>query len=65
MKDQYISNKIVSIGVQSFPDIRKKPCLCVMDGNECTVLGTFKNEECAKFFMKNLAKLTGALEIPE
>lgn len=65
MKEQYISNGTISIGVQSFPDIRKKPCLCVMKGNECTVLGTFRNEECAKFFMKKLAELTGALEAPE
>lgn len=65
MKDQYISNGTISIGAQSFPDIRKKPCICVMEGNECTVLGTFRNEECAKFFMEKLEKLTGALEVPE
>lgn len=65
MKDQYISNTRISIGVQSFPEIGNKPCLCVVEGNECTVLGTFRNEECAKLFMRKLARLTGTLEIPE
>lgn len=65
MKDQYISNGTISIGVQNFPDIRKKPCICVMEGNVCTVLGTFRNEECAEFFIEKLAELTSAKEVVE
>lgn len=65
MKDQYISNGTISIGIQNFPDIRKKPCICIMEGNACTVLGTFRNEECAKLFIKKLARLTGAMEVAE
>lgn len=30
----------VKIGAYRFPD-RKKPCLCVVKGNECTVYGSF------------------------
>lgn len=65
MKSQYISNGIISIGIQNFPDIRKKPCICVMERNECTVLGTFKNKECAEFFMEKLEALTGAIKKEE
>lgn len=65
MNNQYITNGKISIGVQNFPDIRKKPCICVMEENVCTVLGTFKNEECAEFFMEKLARLIGAMEVVE
>ena len=43
-----------------FTDIRKKPCICVKQGNECYVLGTFKNKDDAEFFVDKLAELTSA-----
>lgn len=59
----YVSNGDISIGYEMFTDIRKKPCICVKQGNECFVLGTFKNKDDAVFFVDKLATLTSAKEI--
>lgn len=56
MNNQYITDDTISIGFQHFPDIRKKPCICVREGNSVTVLGTFRNEECAEFFIKKIIR---------
>ena len=58
----YVSNGDISIGYEIFTDIRKKPCICVKQGNECFVLGTFKNKDHAVFFVDKLATLTAAKE---
>jgi hypothetical protein len=58
----YVSNGDISIGYEIFTDIRKKPCICVKQGNECFVLGTFKNKDDAVFFVDKLATLTDAKE---
>ena len=58
----YVSDGDISIGYEMFEDIRKKPCICVKQGNECFVLGTFKNKDDAVFFVDKLATLTAAKE---
>jgi hypothetical protein len=58
---EYIVRKNVMIGYEHMNEIRKKPCICVREGNCCYVLGTFKNDDDAKFFIDKLAKLTGAV----
>lgn len=63
MSNKYVTNGTISIGFQYFKDIRKKPCVCVMERNEITVLGTFSNKENAELFMKKLEELTGAKEM--
>lgn len=49
----------VKIGAYRFPD-RKKPCLCVEDGNTCVVYGYFHDAEAASEFMDKLGSLVGA-----
>lgn len=61
----YVSNGDISIGYEMFADIRKKPCICVRQGNEIFVLGTFKNKDDAVFFVDKLATLTSAKEIEQ
>lgn len=58
----YVSDGKIHIGYEMFPDIRKKPCIVVRQGNEIFTLGTFKDKECAVYFMDKLAELTGAKE---
>ena len=41
---------------------RKKPCIVVREGNETTILGTFKNIGDAEFLVDKLAELTNAKE---
>lgn len=53
------NNENVSIGAFKFPD-RKKVCLCVEKGNQCTIYGTFNSESGATEFMNELGKLVGA-----
>ena len=56
-----ITNKNdMGIGVYKFPD-RKKPCLCIRNGNEIVVYGTFTNDEVANDFMNELGKFLGAV----
>ena len=61
----YVSGGNISIGYEIFTDITKKPCICVKQGNECYVLGTFKNKDDAEFFVDKLAELTNAKGVTE
>lgn len=58
----YVSDGNIYIGFEMFSDIRKKPCIVVREGNETTILGTFKDIECAVYFIDKLAGLTRAKE---
>jgi hypothetical protein len=42
-----------------FPD-RKKPCLCVEEGNQCVVYGHFNTVEGADKIMDILGRMVGA-----
>jgi len=44
------------IGYSTFPD-RKKPAICVMEGNRVYSLGTFTDEKRAQFFIDKLYEL--------
>ena len=46
----------ISIGAYMFPD-RKRPCLCIEEGNECVVYGHFNSSVGADEFMNKLAEL--------
>lgn len=61
----YVSDGNIHIGFEMFPDIRKKPCIVVRQGNEIFTLGTFKNKDDAVFFVDKLAELTSAKESEE
>lgn len=61
----YVSDGNMHIGFEMFPDIRKKPCIVVRQGNEIFTLGTFKNKDDAVFFVDKLAELTSAKESEE
>ena len=47
------------IGAYRFSD-RKKPCLCIEEGNRIVVYGHFNTFEGAEEFMERLGKLVGA-----
>lgn len=47
------------IGAYRFPD-RKKPCLCIEEGNSIVVYGHFNTFEGAEKFMERLGKFVGA-----
>lgn len=49
----------ISIGAYMFPD-RKKPCICVEEGNHITVYGHFNTIDGAEKFMDILGKMVGA-----
>lgn len=49
----------VKIGAYKFSD-RKKPCLCIEEGNKIVVYGHFNSSECAEEFMKKFSELVGA-----
>ena len=49
----------ISIGAYMFPDI-KRPVLCISEGNEVVVYGTFNTVEGADKFMTALGKLVNA-----
>ena len=55
-----LTNGKVSIGAYMFPD-RKRPSLCIEEGNQIMVYGSFHNEEQASEFMNKLGKLCGAI----
>lgn len=61
----YVSDGNISVGYEIFADIRKKPCIVVRQGNECYILGTFKNNDDAVFFVDKLAELTSTKELEE
>jgi hypothetical protein len=54
-----LTNGKISIGAYVFPD-RKKPCLCVEEGNQCVVYGHFNTVEGADKFMDILGRMVGA-----
>lgn len=49
----------ISIGAYMFPD-RKRPCLCISEGNQLVVYGYFKSSAGADEFMNKLGKLVRA-----
>ena len=55
-----IKNEKISIGAYLFPD-RKKPSLCIEQGSEIVVYGTFNSIEQADEFMNKLAELCGVV----
>ena len=59
---KYVTNGNIKIGYEVHPDIRKKPCIVVSQGNTSYILGTFSNMENAEFFIEKLAEMTNAKE---
>ena len=49
----------IRIGAYMLPD-RKRPCLCISEGNQSVVYGYFHNIECADEFMNKFGKLVSA-----
>ena len=54
-----LTNGKISIGAYMFPD-RKKPCLCIEEGNQIVVYGHFNTKEGANEFIEKLGKMVGA-----
>jgi hypothetical protein len=54
----------ISICAYMFPD-RKKPCLCIEEGNQSTVYGHFNTAEGAEKFMTILGQMVGAVFVKE
>lgn len=52
----------ISIGYEYFKGVRKRPCICVKEGNVLHVLGTFKSKEDAELFVDKLAEMVSAKE---
>lgn len=52
----------IEIGYEYFSGVRKRPCICVKEGNVVRVLGTFKSKEEAEFFVDKLAEMVSAKE---
>lgn len=50
----------ISIGAFNFPD-RKKPCLCIEEGNQCVIYGHFNSQDAANEFMIRLGHMVGAI----
>ena len=57
-----ITNGEISIGVIDMKPARKRPSLCVIQGNVITRYASFTSESAADEFMEILANLTGAEE---
>ena len=55
-----LSNGKTSIGAYHFSD-RKRPSLCVAEGNKICVYGHFNSEDSASDFMDALAKMFGVV----
>lgn len=53
-----LTNGKISVGAYMFPD-RKRPCLCISEGNEVVVYGHFNSSLSADEFMNKLGKLVG------
>ena len=49
----------IKIGAYKIPE-RKKPCLCIEQGNALTVYGTFIDNNAANEFMDKLGDFVGA-----
>ena len=56
------TNKDISIGSMKFPD-KKKPALCIVEGNTVQVYGYFNSDDCAILFMRTLEELLGAIKL--
>ena len=54
-----LTNGKIKIGAYKIPD-RKKPCLCIEEGNEIVIYGHFNTFEGSEEFMKKLGELVGA-----
>lgn len=54
----------IKIGAYMFPD-RKKPCLCIEEGNSITVYGHFNSSVGAEDFISKLGQMVGAIEEKE
>ena len=54
-----LTNGKIKIGAYKITN-RKKPCLCIEEGNEIIVYGHFNTFEGAEEFMKKLGELVGA-----
>ncbi len=53
-----LTNRKIKIGSYNFPN-RKKPCLCIEEGNRIVVYGYFNSSEDAEEFMKKFGELVG------
>lgn len=53
------TNRKIKIGAYNFPN-RKKPCLCIEEGNRIVVYGHFNSSEYAEEFMEKLGELVCA-----
>lgn len=53
-----LTDGITKIGAYRFSD-RKKPCLCIEEGNSIVVYGHFNTFDGANEFMERLSKLVG------
>lgn len=59
--DKVISNGKIGVGAYQFRD-RKRPSICVVEGNTVIVCGSFHNEHDAEFFMGKLMEVFGLKE---
>ena len=50
----------IKIGAYMFPD-RKKPCLCIEEGNQIVVYGHFNTIDGANKFVEKLGNMVGAV----
>jgi hypothetical protein len=57
-----VTNGEIAIGYEYFKGVRKRPCICIKEGNVVCVLGTFKSDEDAEFFVDKLAEMVKAKE---
>lgn len=55
-----VTNGTIEIGYECFKGVRKRPCICVKDGNVVRILGTFTSKEDAEFFVDKLAEMVSA-----
>ncbi len=56
-----LTNGKIKIGAYQFSD-RKRPSLCVEEGNSVTVCGSFHSTETANWFMDKIAECIGQKE---
>ena len=43
--------KMTKLVIRQFPD-RKKPCICLEQGNQAIVIGTIRNAECEELWRR-------------
>lgn len=43
--------KMTKLVIRRFPD-RKKPCICLEQGNQAIVIGTIRNAECEELWRR-------------